>query len=50
MCLILSFFMVVGAYQVNNSTTYFEILNNGVIERFVVPTEQYLKCLEQDTA
>ena len=50
MCQLLSMFLVVGSYQINNEAVYFEIMNNGVVEQFVVPTEQYKKCFEEITA
>ena len=50
MCQLLSMFLVIGSYQINSEAVYFEIMNNGVVEQFVVPVEQYNKCYTRISA
>ena len=44
MCELLAMFMVVGAYEITPRMMYFELLNDGVVEEFVVPMKQYQQC------
>ena len=46
MCELLTLFMVVGAYEITPRMMYVELMNDGVVEEFVVPMEQYEKCSE----
>ena len=48
MCELLSMFIVAGVYELSPVATGVQILNDGVVEEFVVPTEQYLKCKSED--
>jgi hypothetical protein len=45
MCELLSFFLVVGAVQVQPNTMHVELLNDGQIEQYLVPKKQYDKCM-----
>ena len=44
MCQLLTLFMVVGAYEITPRMMYVELLNDGVVEEYVVPMDQYQKC------
>ncbi len=48
MCELLSFFLVVGARQVQPDTMHLELLNNGQIEQYLVPKKQYDKCMTSE--
>ena len=47
MCELLSLFLVVGAKEIAPGAMYVETLNAGVVEEYVVPTEQYEKCFTE---
>ena len=44
MCTLLSLFMVVGAVQISPDAMLVQIVNNDVLEQYIVPKEQYMKC------
>ena len=44
MCSLLFMFTVVGAFEMSPGVMGVQILNDGVIEEYVVPTEQYQSC------
>jgi len=44
MCELLSLFVVVGAVQVAPDAILVQLMNNDVVEEYIVPVEQYIKC------
>ena len=44
MCELLSTFFVMGAMMINPDAVAVEIFNDGEVEVFIVPVEQYGKC------
>ena len=48
MCELLSMFLVVGAVQLSPNAIGIQILNNGEVEQFVVPTRQYQSCMVEE--
>lgn len=44
MCELLSSFFVMGAVMINNEAVAVEIFNDGEVEVFIVPVQQYSKC------
>ena len=44
MCSLLFMFTVVGAVELSPGAMLVQTLNDGVIEEYVVPTEQYQSC------
>ena len=46
MCSLLFMFTVVGAVELSPGAIGVQILNDGVLEEFIVPTEQYQSCYE----
>jgi hypothetical protein len=50
MCTLLSLFTVVGAFQVAPDAMMVQIMNNDVVEMFIVPIDQYKRCDKQETS
>ena len=48
MCELLSLFVVVGAVQVAPDAVLVQIMNNDVVEEYIVPVAQYIKCGVED--
>ena len=44
MCELLSLFVVIGAVQISPDAMLVQIVNNDVLEQYIVPKEQYMKC------
>ena len=46
MCSLLFMFTVVGAVELSPAAMGVQILNDGVLEEFIVPIDQYQSCYE----
>ena len=44
MCSLLTLFIVVGSHEPAPGIVKLELLNDGVIEEYIVPKKQYEKC------